>query len=50
MMSSLKKDSNKQTNEVRKTVQGLGKEVSNVEEKEMQIMKNKQVGMLETKS
>jgi DNA-binding ferritin-like protein len=41
MISDLKEDSNKQINEVRKSIQDLNKKVSNVEEKfskEMEIM------------
>jgi hypothetical protein len=48
MISKLKEDSNKQINEVRKSIQYLDKKVSNIEEKfsqEMTIMKNNQVKM-----
>jgi hypothetical protein len=50
MISNLKKDSNEQINEVRKPIQDLDKKISNIKEKlskEMEIMKNKLVEMLE---
>jgi hypothetical protein len=48
MIRDIKEDSNKQINEIRKSVQDLDKTVNNMEEKfsrEMEIVKNNQVEM-----
>jgi hypothetical protein len=53
VISDLKEDSNKQTNKVRKSIQGLIKKVSNMEEKfskETEIMNHNQVQKLEMKT
>jgi hypothetical protein len=53
MIRDLKEDSNKQLNKVRKSIQDIDKKASNMEEKfskEMVIMKNSQVEMLEMKT
>jgi hypothetical protein len=53
MISSLKEGSSKKKNEVKISIQDLCKKVSNMEEKfskEMEIMKNSQVEMLEIKT
>jgi peptidoglycan hydrolase CwlO-like protein len=53
MISDLKEDSNKQISEIRKSIQNLDKKVRNMEEKfskEMEIMKNNQVEVLEMKT
>jgi hypothetical protein len=52
MITDLKEDTNKQINEIRKPIQNLDKKFSNIEEKfhkKMEIIKNKQVEMLEIK-
>jgi peptidoglycan hydrolase CwlO-like protein len=53
MISDLKEDSNKEINEVRKSIQNLDKKVSNIEKKfnkEMEIIKSNQVEMSKMKT
>jgi hypothetical protein len=53
MISDLKEDSSEHINEVRKSTQDQGKKGSNIKEKfnkEMEIMKNNLVEMLEMKT
>jgi thiaminase len=53
VINDIKEDSNKQINEVKKTIQDLDKKGNNMEEKfskEMEITKEKQVEILEMKT